>query len=275
TDPSGLTPDDPNNGRVDSLGEAAGIFGDAFVDVFKSPFVFLGDAYDAFTGENGGAGAFVDKYLPVRPAYRLYRAEYMLRQQGCDALADLYAETAEELTQQIALVGIGGLTGWRRAAVAPETATVNVGNLRFGLGGGGVTRGYGGIPYKTPITEQLKALVNPQGGNTNCRACAVAVDRLLAEGSPSSAPGGLRAGSTAPIEVLYGGRQFKASTLSGIVNQIKKAGNGARGIVMGQKGRQAHVFNVVNIKGDVVFLDGQSGHADLSPWRNFSLLRTD
>ncbi|MGW8062374.1 DUF6531 domain-containing protein, partial [Streptomyces ziwulingensis] len=121
TDPSGLTPDDPNNDRVDSLGEAAGIFGDAFVDVFKSPFVFLGDAYDAFTGQNGGAGAFVDKYLPVRPAYRLYRAEYMLRQQGCDALADLYAETAEELTQQIALVGIGGMTGWRRTAVNPSS----------------------------------------------------------------------------------------------------------------------------------------------------------
>ena len=55
----------------------------------------------------------------------------------------------------------------------------------------------------------------------------------------------------------------------------KSAGDGARGIVMGQKGRRAHVFNVVNIKGDVVFLDGQSGHADVSPWRNFSLLRTD
>ncbi|MFD9203989.1 RHS repeat domain-containing protein, partial [Streptomyces anthocyanicus] len=72
TDPSGLTPGDPND-RVDSVGEALGIFGDAFVDVVKSPFVFLGDAHDAFTGDNGGAGAFVDKYLPVRPAYRLYR----------------------------------------------------------------------------------------------------------------------------------------------------------------------------------------------------------
>ncbi|MFH8474215.1 DUF6531 domain-containing protein [Streptomyces sp. NPDC018000] len=275
TDPSGLTPDDPNDKHIPSLGEVLNEFGDAFVLVAKSPFVFLGDLEDAFTGENGGAGAFVDKYLPVRPAYRLYRAEYMLRQQGCDALADQYAQAAEELTQQIVVVGIGGLTGWRRAAVAPETATVNVGNLRFGPGGGGVTRGYGGITYKTPLTGQLKALVNPQGGNENCRACAVAVDRLLAEGAPSSAPGGLGAGPTTPLEALYGGRQFKASTLSGIVNQIKKAGNGARGIVMGQRGRQAHVFNVVNIKGDVVFLDGQSGHADLSPWRNFSLLRTD
>ncbi|WP_406515087.1 toxin glutamine deamidase domain-containing protein [Streptomyces sp. NBC_00873] len=53
------------------------------------------------------------------------------------------------------------------------------------------------------------------------------------------------------------------------------AGNGARGIVQGQKGRRAHVFSVVNVKGEVVFLDGQSGHTNLSPWRNFSLLRTD
>ncbi|WPO76427.1 RHS repeat-associated core domain-containing protein [Streptomyces sp. KN37] len=90
TDPSGLSPDDPDNERVDDVGEALGIFKDAFVDVAKSPFVFLGDLKDTATGENGGAGAFIDKYLPVRPAYRLYRAETMLRQQGCDALADLY-----------------------------------------------------------------------------------------------------------------------------------------------------------------------------------------
>ncbi|MFD7819673.1 putative adhesin [Streptomyces sp. NPDC059698] len=119
TDPSGRTPEDPND-SVDGIGDVLGIFGNAFVDVVKSPFVFLGDAQDAFTGENGGAGAFLDKYLPVRPAYRLYRAEYMLRQQGCDALADLYAEAADELTQQIAVTGLGGLTGWRKTAVAPE-----------------------------------------------------------------------------------------------------------------------------------------------------------
>lgn len=121
TDPSGRTPEDPND-SVDGIGDVLGIFGDAFADVVKSPFVFLGDAHDAFTGENGGAGAFVDKYLPVRPAYRLYRAEYMLRQQGCDALADLYAEAADELTQQLTVTGLGGLTGWRRAAVEPETS---------------------------------------------------------------------------------------------------------------------------------------------------------
>ncbi|MGW0791178.1 hypothetical protein ACWD04_23770 [Streptomyces sp. NPDC002911] len=108
-----------------------GIFGDAFVGVVKSPFVFLGDAQNAFTGENGGAGAFLDTHLPVRPAYRLYRAEYMLRQHGCDALADLYAQAADELTQQVALVGVGGLTGWRRQALEPETSALGAEGLKW------------------------------------------------------------------------------------------------------------------------------------------------
>ncbi|MFJ5016261.1 RHS repeat domain-containing protein [Streptomyces griseoluteus] len=123
TDPSGLTPvpgDDNGNGKVDSLGEGLKIFGNGFLRGLKAPYEFMGDAHDALTGENGGAGAFLDKYLPVRPAYRLYRAEYMLRQQGCDALADQYADAADELTQQIAVTGIGGLTGWRRDAVNPS-----------------------------------------------------------------------------------------------------------------------------------------------------------
>ncbi|MFD7379997.1 DUF6531 domain-containing protein [Streptomyces mirabilis] len=122
TDPSGRTPvpgDSNGNGKVDSLGEGLKIFGDGFLQGLKAPFEFLGDAQDAVTGANGGAGAFLDKYLPVRPAYRLYRAEYMLRQQGCDALADLYAAAADELAQQLAVTGIGGLTGWRKAAVSP------------------------------------------------------------------------------------------------------------------------------------------------------------
>lgn len=124
TDPSGLTPEDPN-----SPGAILGDFGSGFLQGLKAPFQFLGDAYDAVTGQNGGAGAFLDKYLPVRPAYRLYRAEYMLRQQGCDALADLYAEAADELTQQLAVTGLAGLTGWRRSVYETETSIMKSGGL--------------------------------------------------------------------------------------------------------------------------------------------------
>ncbi|MFB7919207.1 DUF6531 domain-containing protein [Streptomyces sp. NPDC056061] len=164
---------------------------------------------------------------------------------------------------------IGPAFNWARGKFSPQ----QVGNLRFGPGGGGVTLGYGGIPYKTPITPRLKSLVNPQGSETNCRACAVAVDHLLRDGTVSVAPGSLKAGSVAPIEQLYG-RTFQASTVSGIVKEMKEAGHGARGIVYGGRGRNAHVFNVVNIKGDVIFLDGQQGQAKLN-WRNYSLLRTN
>ncbi|WP_438306865.1 DUF6531 domain-containing protein (plasmid) [Streptomyces sp. HUAS TT11] len=279
TDPSGLTPDDPDDQHVHSFGEVLSGFGDAFVQVFKSPFVFLGDTHDAFTGENGGAGAFLDKYLPVRPAYRLYRAEYMLRQQGCDELADLYGDAAEELAQQIALVGIGGLTGWRRAAVSPEEAAASIGNLRFGAGGGGTVHYLRGtLSYKTPITPELTRLVNPQKGGTNCRACAVAVDRLLADGAPSSAPANLGRGSDSAITRLYGGRPFRSyNSLSGIVRDVLAGGDGTRGIVWGYgpKANDSHVFNVVNVKGDVIFLDGQSGHATPKVYRNYAFLRTD
>ncbi|WP_443080728.1 toxin glutamine deamidase domain-containing protein [Streptomyces sp. PTD5-9] len=55
---------------------------------------------------------------------------------------------------------------------------------------------------------------------------------------------------------------------------MREIGGGARGIIYGVRGRNAHVFNVVNIKGDVIFLDGQQGQAELN-WRNYSLLRTN
>ncbi|WP_107422112.1 toxin glutamine deamidase domain-containing protein [Streptomyces lushanensis] len=46
---------------------------------------------------------------------------------------------------------------------------------------------------------------------------------------------------------------------------------------MGVRARpgESHVFNVVNVKGDVIFLDGQTGHANPRPYRNYGLLRTD
>ncbi|MFC8437328.1 RHS repeat-associated core domain-containing protein [Streptomyces griseoincarnatus] len=268
TDPSGLTPDDPNNDRVDSLGEAAGIFGDAFVDVFKSPFVFLGDAYDAFTGQNGGAGAFVDTYLPVRPAYRLYRAEYMLRQQGCDALADLYAETAEELTQQRALVGIGGLTGWRRAAVEP---------------GGG--RYYGepsstrfGLPYYTPETPSSMSRINPEGGRRNCGLCATTGDGLMAGRNPNGVSGADRPLTRAEVSAMTGLPFRKVGGLNVIVSDMLRWGPGARAIIGAwpRKG-VGHYFNVANIEGKVVFLDFRSGKANPAhkKYRDYYVMRTN
>lgn len=116
-------------------------------------------------------------------------------------------------------------------------------------------------------------LINPLDGDKNCRACAVAVDHTLG-GNPSSARL-IPAGSAAAILRFYPGKTFRPKTFSGIVEEIAQAGPGARGIVIGSRGRNAHAFNVVYIEGDAVLLDGQTGHAkNLGYWARFQFMRT-
>ncbi|EFP95201.1 hypothetical protein VIBC2010_19530 [Vibrio caribbeanicus ATCC BAA-2122] len=74
------------------------------------------------------------------------------------------------------------------------------------------------------------------------------------------------------------GRTFGSLTsASRIQAQILKAGDGARGVIFGSRGSQTgHFFNVVNQKGTVRFLDGQTGKAaSLDGFKGFSLMRTN
>nr|WP_243460381.1 RHS repeat-associated core domain-containing protein [Streptomyces sp. M54] len=271
TDPSGLTPvpgDGNGNGHVDSLGEGLKIFGNGFLQGLKMPFEFLGDAQDAFTGANGGAGAFVDKYLPVRPAYRLYRAEYMLRQQGCDALADLYAEAADELTQQLAVSGLGGLTGWRRAAVDPSGGRYHgePESTRFGL------------TYYTPETPSSKLRINPENGKRNCGLCATAGDDLMAGRNPNGVSGADRPLTRTEVSAITGLPFRSVGGLNVIVSDVLRWGPGSRGIVGAwPRNGIGHYFNVANIGGKVVFLDFQQGKANpaRADFRHYYLMRTN
>ncbi|WP_411129347.1 pre-toxin TG domain-containing protein [Streptomyces sp. x-19] len=51
-------------------------------------------------------------------------------------------------------------------AVGNEKSFNRIGNIRWGEGGGGKT--VLGDPYKTPVTDDLRELVNPGGGKINC-----------------------------------------------------------------------------------------------------------
>ncbi|MCF6521540.1 RHS repeat protein [Streptomyces sp. JJ36] len=270
TDRSGLTPENPNDDKVESFGEVLGIFGGAFRDVAKSPFVFAGDLYDAVTGQNGGAGAFADKYFPVRPAYRLYRAAHMLREQGCGALADSYDEAGDQLVQQLALTGLAGLNGWQRAAVNPA------GGGRAYYGGAHSTRF--GLTYYTPETPSSTNRINPEGGRMNCGLCATAGDDLMAGKNPNSVPGADRPMTRPEVEAVTG-RSFRSKGgLNGVVADLQRWGPGARAIVGAwpRKG-MGHYFNVVNNNGKIVFLDFQTGRANPADPRytSYYLMRTD
>ncbi|OKK11133.1 hypothetical protein AMK16_33055 [Streptomyces sp. CB00455] len=96
----------------------------------------------------------------MRPAYRLYRAAEMFRDQGCEELADLYSHTADELAQQIAVTGIAGLTGWRRAAVNPSGVAAEAGpvtRLLYGARRGEGLPGFAGVKIdRRPTVTELE-----------------------------------------------------------------------------------------------------------------------
>jgi uncharacterized RDD family membrane protein YckC len=118
--------------------------------------------------------------------------------------------------------------------------------------------------------------VNATRGNANCVNCVIATDATLA-GRPASALGG---GPFMPsvLEAHYGAKFGRPTTIDNIGALMADAGSGSRGIVYGARGpgEVAHTFNVVNQRGTVRFLDGQTGTAArVDGYEYFMLLRTN
>ncbi|MDX3119246.1 toxin glutamine deamidase domain-containing protein [Streptomyces scabiei] len=182
------------------------------------------------------------------------------------ALGDGCLATAPVCAAEIAEMITGGASGG--SAVVGSGTAVGVGAYSAARS----TRLSG--KYFTPETG-LKALINPAGGKTNCRACVISLDQLMANGAHSNAIPNIERGSEKVIE-KYFGNKFRNRSFSNIVSDIQKAGPGTRGIVWGRDPQGGHVFNVVNIDGRVTFLDGQTGNASHAPtWDSYSLLRTN
>ncbi|MCU6496569.1 hypothetical protein LPN04_02025 [Rugamonas sp. A1-17] len=117
--------------------------------------------------------------------------------------------------------------------------------------------------------------VNTVGGTKNCVNCSVATDATLA-GHPASA----LLGGPCRIDVLektFGAKFGEPGAIGKVVVTLAAAGSGARGIVFGVRHNGVgHVFNAVNQKGVVRFLDGQTGRAAaLDGYAQFRFLRTN
>jgi len=122
--------------------------------------------------------------------------------------------------------------------------------------------------------------VNAVGGTHNCVACAIAGDSTLA-GRPASAlnptPGFPISGGNAMIEAYASARWRVVSGRSAIEAELLRVGDGARGIVYGARpDGTAHVFNAVVQRGQVNFVDFQSGGAaSFSGFNQFAFVRTN
>ncbi len=120
--------------------------------------------------------------------------------------------------------------------------------------------------------------VNRPGGGPNCGNCAIATDATIA-GRPASALPSTKGMYLSTLARHFGTRWGRHTTIGSISRQLQVAGPGTRGIVFGSRGagKLGHYFNaVVNKRGVVKFVDGQSGTAaNLDGFVGFRFLPTN
>ncbi|BCM69572.1 MULTISPECIES: putative T7SS-secreted protein [Streptomyces] len=132
-------------------------------------------------------------------------------------------------------------------------------------------------PYETPHYPDLPKHFNPEGGNTNCTYVADAFEQYMRGNGIKPVPGymgGLQ--SLERLENVYGA-SFKETDFWGMVDHVRNAGHGARGIVAANPGggMPGHVFNIMNDQNRVLFIDAQTGFVDPTYFQTFKLMRTN
>jgi filamentous hemagglutinin len=115
-----------------------------------------------------------------------------------------------------------------------------------------------GVPEAKYLAGSIRQ-INPTRDRMNCVSCVVAVDASLTGHPASAVPGGPR--SIQDLAEHFGGSFRTVSGEADVAAILVRAGPGARGVVFGAvAGRNyGHVFNAVNQRGTVRFLDGQTG----------------
>jgi filamentous hemagglutinin len=108
----------------------------------------------------------------------------------------------------------------------------------------------------------------------NCVNCVITTDQML-DGAKVSA--GLDGPKPVSFLEKYFGAQFAPVTDGAEIEaMMTAAGDGSRGVVFASRGpgQVGHVFNVVNQRGVIRFLDGQTGKVALfDGYRNFYFMR--
>jgi len=117
------------------------------------------------------------------------------------------------------------------------------------------------------------------GYANNCTRCVIAADHTLAGETRVAGPVFDSSDSIATVAEHFGLKFtdfVPHSSYNDIVGTMQSLGEGSRGIVYGSRGLDpGHVFNVVNDKNGIVFLDGQNGwFAELEDFKRLSLLIT-
>ncbi|MBV9409072.1 MAG: hypothetical protein JO164_09615 [Candidatus Eremiobacteraeota bacterium] len=163
------------------------------------------------------------------------------------AAGEAGAAAAGEAGETAALAGEGEATAGEIGATTGEAG--EAGAADAGAAGSPPT------PGAVQSTSGYYPDFNPSGCNTNCGACADAVENGLAGNGINPAAAGTQAWPT-----TGGPLQYPLAGGAGDVEAaLQAAGDGSRGIAYVTDGTYAHVFNAVNDGGTIVAIDGQAG----------------
>jgi hypothetical protein len=126
-----------------------------------------------------------------------------------------------------------------------------------------------------PLVDQI----NPCGGTKNCVPVAIAMDMALAQGKAFKAPvtfeeTGFQVVQTGKSRVLvntyeevtsprhtleaYVGASMNGTGARGLFQEMIGAGHGARAIIAKMEKQVGHAYNVINWRGTLIAVDGQS-----------------
>jgi RHS repeat-associated protein len=131
-------------------------------------------------------------------------------------------------------------------------------------------------PYETPNLSDLAKQFNPEGGMKNCTYTADAFERYMRGEGINPVSGDIGIQSLDRLKNLYGG-SFERMKFWDMVDHIRNAGDGARGIVAARPWEEGHghVFHILNQQGRVLFVDVQTGFVDPMAFKTFKLMRAN
>ncbi|MFJ4391794.1 toxin glutamine deamidase domain-containing protein [Pseudomonas soli] len=225
-------------------------------------------------------------YLDAKGKLRIGDEQQGLANLGDPAIYFLTGSIGSTIRAVAATNGALQLTQGAKQAVEGDGWN-SAGNIVLGALGVGALGASGKIGATSALSGDLRAgsdlagtirNVNPgfptTGRTHNCVNCAIATDATLSGFPASALPVNHTRG--VPLSVLE--KHFDAK-FTGVMKpqavelEMIRAGNGAQGILFGTYAGESvgHVFNVVDQKGVVRYLDGQTGKP--ARLEDFSLLR--
>jgi Papain fold toxin 1, glutamine deamidase len=167
---------------------------------------------------------------------------------------------AEKISKAVAEHFLSIKNGLKALKAAP-TALKDFGKGLVKSGAKDLEHGAGSLEREGSDLAGSIRHVNPTGGTENCLECAIVTDKTLKGKGVKEVARNIGPQPVRVLETRFGSKFQSVPDRAGIEAILKKSGPRSTGIVFGSRGPNAigHVFNAVNQKGVIRFLDGQIG----------------